>query len=327
MALPDFLVAGAPKAGSTAIHHALVRHPELYLSDPKEPKYFMTGETRPPRREHRGPGDAHSRLEWHYDRRRYEALFDAAPPGTLRGESTPFYLWDAAAHRRIAAAVPDVRIVVVIRDPVDRAYSNWTHLRSNGLEPEPDFLTACRLERERIADGWAPFWRYLELGRYGEQLAKLYQHVPPTQVHVIRYRELIDDPVRALDSVCEFLGVATGLIDTIPGSNMSAWADAGPLNTGLRAAVRSGAWLGSFAAPQYWRGMERHLLRGLHRGHGVRPDLGVDVRRELVREYADDVAVLENLLGRSFQDWLGDSGLGTFAVRSSLAPSERDASQ
>ena len=153
---------------------------------------------------------------------RYERLFDAAPPGTLRGESTPFYLWDRAAHRRIAATVPDAKLIAVVRDPVDRAYSNWTHLRADGLEPEPDFARACDLEDERAQAGWAPFWRYLGLGRYGEQLDHLFGHVPREQVHVVRYRELIDEPVATLDGICAFLGVDTGVVDSIPGSNVQA---------------------------------------------------------------------------------------------------------
>ena len=76
MALPDFLVIGAPKAGSTAVHEALVQHPQLFLSTPKEPKHFMTGGTRPRRAHQRGPGDAHSAREWVWQRERYEALFD-----------------------------------------------------------------------------------------------------------------------------------------------------------------------------------------------------------------------------------------------------------
>jgi len=100
-----------------------------------------------------------------------------------------------------------VRLVAVIRDPVDRAYSNWVHLRADGLEPEPDFLRAVSLEPERVARGFAPFWRYLELGRYGEQLAHLFQHVDPERMHVIRYRELIDDPARTVDGIADFLGV------------------------------------------------------------------------------------------------------------------------
>jgi hypothetical protein len=139
VALPDFLVVGAPKAGSTAVHQALVEHPRLFLSDPKEPKYFLTPDERPRRANHRGPGDAHSAQEWVWQRDRYERLFDNAPERTLRGESTPFYLWDMAAHRRIFDAVPHAKLIAIIRDPVDRAYSNWTHLRSDGLEPEADF--------------------------------------------------------------------------------------------------------------------------------------------------------------------------------------------
>src|SRR5437867_68057 len=135
MALPDFFVIGAPKAGSTAVHAALVQHPELFLSSPKEPKYFLLDGRPPQRAQQRGPGDAHSAQEWIWRRDRYEALFAGAPEGTLKGESTPFYLWDKAAHRRLARTVPDAKLIAVIRDPVDRAYSNWTHLRSDGLEP------------------------------------------------------------------------------------------------------------------------------------------------------------------------------------------------
>ncbi len=327
MALPDFLIAGAPKAGSTALHAALVQHPQLFLSNPKEPKFFLTDGRPPPPATQRGPGDAHSAQEWIWQRDRYERLFDAAPPGALRGESTPFYLWDTAAHARIAAAVPDVKLIAVIRDPVDRAYSNWTHLWADGLEPVGDFLTACNLEDERAAAGWAPFWRYLGLGRYGEQFASLFSHVDRERVCVVRYRELIDAPGRTLDGIASFLGVEPGLVTSIPGSNVTAWAGHGSVNAGLRMLVRGGAALGRHVDPRAWRQAQRPLLAILQRGAAHRPSLPVDVRRELVGRVRDDVGLLEDLLGRSFQDWLGDSGRGTFAVRSSLAPSQRDASQ
>jgi hypothetical protein len=238
VALPDFLVIGAPKAGSTAVHEALVQHPQLFLSTPKEPKHFLTDGTRPRRSSHRGPGDAHSAREWVWQRERYERLFDAAPPGTLRGESTPFYLWDKAAHVRIQRAVPDVKLIAIIRDPVDRAYSNWTHLWCDGLEYEEDFVTACREEPTRIAAGYAPFWRYLELGKYGEQFEHLFRVFAREQVHVLRYKDFVDEPAKSIDSICEFLGVEPGLVSTIPHSNPSGWADGGTLNTMLRGVVR-----------------------------------------------------------------------------------------
>jgi hypothetical protein len=170
MALPDFFVAGAPKAGTTAVHAALARHPSLYMSAVKEPKFFLT-EGPPPSRG--GPGDVQTYREHVWRRDEYEALFDPAPPGTLRGESTPFYLYNREAQRRIRALVPGARLIVILRDPVERAHSNWTHLWSAGLDPVDDFVAACAEEERRITAGWADFWRYTALGRYGEQLEQL----------------------------------------------------------------------------------------------------------------------------------------------------------
>ena len=143
MPLPDFFVIGAPKAGTTALHVALARHPQLFMSRVKEPKHFLTDGPPPTGG---GPGDAKTFREYVWRRGDYERLFDAAPAGTLRGESTPFYLHDHAAQQRIVEAVPEARMIALLRDPVDRAHSNWTHLWSAGLEPEGDFLRACDLE-------------------------------------------------------------------------------------------------------------------------------------------------------------------------------------
>src|SRR5271169_6622319 len=103
VAMPDFLVIGAPKAGTTALHAALSEHPGLYLSAIKEPKFFLSDGPPPAKG---GPGDALTYREHVWRRDKYEELFDAAPPGTLRGESTPLYLYDRAAMRRIRDTLP-----------------------------------------------------------------------------------------------------------------------------------------------------------------------------------------------------------------------------
>ena len=130
---PDFFLIGAPKAGTSALHSALSQHPGLFLSRIKEPKYYMCGDSPPPA--YRGPGDAHSNLEWVWQRERYLDLFEPAPNGVLSGESTPFYLYNRDARRRLAADAPEAKLIAVLRDPVDRAYSNWMHLWMDGLEP------------------------------------------------------------------------------------------------------------------------------------------------------------------------------------------------
>ena len=317
MGLPDFLIVGAPKAGSTALHDALAAHPQLFASPVKEPKYFLCDDRPPDPATQRGPGDAHSAREWVWSRAEYERLFDHAPAGALRFESTPFYLWDRAAHARIAAAVPDVKLIAVIRDPVDRAFSNWTHLWADGLEPVGDFLAACAEERDRIDAGWAPFWRYLELGRYGAQLQHLFGHVPRERVHVIRYRQLIDEPVETLDGICRFLGVRTGEITALPESNVGRWALHGRLNHVLRRLIRAGAVVGSWLPPRHWRRAQRPLLGVLQRHRAPRPHVTEAQRAELVGLFAEDNALLGELLGADYSDWMSLTGRGTYTVRRS----------
>jgi hypothetical protein len=314
---PDFLIVGSPKAGSTALHDALARHPQLYAPPVKEPKFFLTDGGPPDRAGQRGPGDAHSAQEWIWRSEQYERLFAPAPADTVRFESTPFYLWDKASHARIARTIPNVKVIAVIRDPIDRAFSNWTHLWADGLEPEADFLTACLDEERRMAAGWAPFWRYLELGRYGEQLKSLYEYVDPQRVRVIRYRQLIDVPRQTLDDLSAFLGVETGLLDGLPESNLGRWAPDGAVNTLLRKAIRLGATAGAYADPRVWRVAERPLLNVLQRGGSPRPRLDPQVRMQLVDRFTDDNALLSELLGTDYSDWLASEGRGTYTVRRS----------
>ncbi|MGY1605048.1 sulfotransferase family protein [Geodermatophilus sp. SYSU D00815] len=317
--LPQFFIAGAPKAGTTALHAALATHPGLYLSPVKEPKFYLTGGRPPDRSRQRGPGDAHSAREWIWRRDRYLALFDGAPAGAVRGESTPFYLYDRAAHARIAADVPEARLVLVVRDPVDRAVSNWVHLRADGLEPQADFLAAVRAEERRIADGWAPFWHYRGLGRYGEQLRDLLTRFPREQVLLLRYRELVDTPQQTLDRVSAFLGVAAGIAHAVPPENVKPYVADGARHRALARLTRAGAALGAAAPPRLWRQASRPLLAALHGGRVPRPPLPVEVRREVLAPLLDDIALLEELTGESFADWRSDTGRGDFRSRAATA--------
>jgi sulfotransferase family protein len=317
MPLPDFFLIGAPKAGTTALHAALQRHPQLFLSRVKEPKFFLCDGRPPPRSRNRGPGDAHSAREWVWRRSDYEALFADAPAGLLRGESTPFYLYDRAAQRRIAAAVPGARLIAVLRDPVERAHSNWMHLRSDGLEPLRDFRAAWAAEDERVAAGWAPFWHYRRLGLYGQQLEHLHTLFPAEQIHVLRYRDLVDAPQETLDAVCRFLGVATGIVHGGRAENVKPFRVDTPRTAALSQLVRAGAAVGSWAPPGVWRAAERPLLRALHHGGGERPRLDPELRQELRAGYAHDNALLGRLTGRSFTDWLSGTGGKRFGTVSS----------
>jgi len=315
--LPDFFIGGVPKAGTTALHVALAQHPHLFLSRVKEPKYFLT-DGPPPKRG--GPGDARTFREYMWRREDYEALFADAPPDTLRGESSPFYLWSADAHRRIRDAVPAARMIVVLRDPVDRAHSNWTHLWSHGLESESDFVAACRLEHQRADAGWAPFWRYLELGRYGDQLTRLYETFPREQVLVLRYRLLRERPVDTLDRICAFLGVAQGVLDEVPAENVTTHASPTAANRALATALRGLHAVEHRLPRRWWPRIDATLSRALQSEQRRRQPLTPEQRSQLIPDFVDDVAVLERLTGESFRDWLDPNGP---APRTTLPPTGR----
>ncbi len=315
MSWPDFLLVGAPKGGTTALHAALIGHPQLFLTANKEPKFFMCDGRPPPRSKHRGPGDAHSRQEWVWRTSDYEAMFAAAPTGALAGESSAFYLYDRAAQRRIAATIPQARLIAVIRDPVDRAYSNWSHLWSDGLEPIADFNAALALEDSRVAKGYAPFWHYTRLGRYGEQLAHLYTLFPREQVLVLRYRQLAEEPDRTIATVCEFLGVPNHASVRSKPDNVHPYVTPGWRSAILGRLIRAGAGAGAYAPPQVWRRVEAPLRAALHAVGGHRPILSVEQRRDALTRFHDDIGLLEDVTGQSFADWRADVGRGEFSRR------------
>jgi hypothetical protein len=324
VALPQFFLIGAPKAGTSALHAALAQHPQLYLSPVKEPKFFLCDGAPPAPEGQRGPGDAHSAKEWVWRRDRYEDLFSAAPAGALRGESTPFYLYDRAAHRRIAERVPDARLVAIIRDPVDRAYSNWMHLWSDGLEPVSDFAEAWALEDERVAAGYAPFWHYRRLGLYGEQLADLRSVFDPAQIHVLRYRDLVDEPETSLGRIAEFLGVEPVPLAPPAPENVKPFVAGSVRNRALAQIVRAGAGAGASVPPKVWRQASRPLLSILHSGGATRPLLDPELRLELVASFADDIALLQTVTGESYQDWMHHEGRGSFTERRSSRRDDDD---
>jgi len=306
MALPDFFVAGAPKAGTTALHAALARHPLLFMSAVKEPKFFLTDGPPPARG---GPGDVQTYREHVWRREDYEALFDPAPTGVLRGESTPFYLYNREAQLRIRALIPGARLVVILRDPVERAHSNWTHLWSAGLDPVGDFVLACAQEEDRIAAGWADFWRYTSLGRYGEQLEHLYSVFPREQVLVFRYRALIENPARVLGRICAFLGVPQGVVTEVPRENVTAHPERSLRHWSVSKALRITSAAGHVVPGA--SALMDSLERVLQRGSPPRQPLTWQQRQALLPRFEADIRLLEVITGEDFGDWLqprGDSG-------------------
>jgi hypothetical protein len=207
--------------------------------------------------------------------------------------------------------VPDARLIVVLRDPIERAHSNWTHLWSAGLDPISDFVRACAAEDRRVEAGWADFWHYTRLGLYGRQLEHLYSVFPREQVLVFRYKALVTDPAALLDQVCGFLGVATGIVTEIPRENVTAHPPLSGRHSSVARLLRAGSALATMLPGHTGSRITDRLERSLQDGAEARRPLTWEERRALIPLFEADVRLLESLTGDDFADWLaprGDSG-------------------
>lgn len=188
----DFIIPGFQKAGTTALFDHLGDVPGVALSATKEVHFF----------------DDES-LDWvRPDYGAYEAQF-ASADGAVVGEATPIYLYWPNALERIAAYNPAMQLIIMLRDPVERAWSHWRMETSRGPEQEP-FSWCIRQGRQRLfaSEPWGHHreFSYVERGFYGEQVARLFELFPRDQVLFLKADDLRTDPNTVLTSVCAFLG-------------------------------------------------------------------------------------------------------------------------
>jgi hypothetical protein len=233
---PDFIVLGAQRAGSTSLYRYIIQHPLVAPATVKEVKYFSYFHRRP-----RG---------WY--RRQFP---DSLPPGGQTGEATPYYLFHPHAARRIRERAPHARLIVVLRNPVDRAYSHYFHERRRGTETLSfeDALAheAGRLageeERMRSDEDYNSLAHqlhsYQRRGQYADQLRSWYELVPRDRLLVLRSEDLYADPSTTIDVVTSFLGLPEAPL-----------AEAVPHNEGIYPPMR----------PETRRSLERAFERSNH---------------------------------------------------------------
>jgi hypothetical protein len=297
--LPNFLVIGAAKAGTTSLYHYLGQHPEVFMSPVKEPHFFALGGTGA---NFRSPGaEAGINRKSFADPEGYEGLFAGARGEKAIGEASTSYLYSPEAPERIKRRVPEARLIAVLRDPAERAYSTFLALRLGGREPLRDFSRALEAEEGRIRDGWEHLWHYKNLGFYHVQLSRYGKALEEGRLRVYLYEDLGADPRGVMRDAYRFLGVdASFEPDTSQRHNMS-----GVSNNGfLVSLVRKRHPVKTAIKPLVPATVRRRLVSGLQKRVLSRPPFPPEVRRELVEAYREDVLRLEDLIGRDLSAWL-----------------------
>jgi len=283
------------KCGSTTLYHHLSRHPDIFLSNPKEPQFFSLDTVFD-----RG-------FDW------YRSLFAEAGARTCGDASTCYsrapHFGDVA--KRIYAALPDARLVYLVRHPVDRAYSHYRHEAQArmvaGALPVPSFEEMLEESRE-IADA-SDYWMQLEQYRV---------YYPPEQIHILRLEDLLVRPGEVLGDLQHFLGVRRLSEDSAPPKRSNAFGDKIARNEmhSIVSAVRQSSWLGSvvdrvpapmrawarsrLTDPRVARQLLSHRVR--ETGASLAP-MRPDTRRQLLARFEPSNRALEALLGVSLQDW------------------------
>lgn len=191
--LPDFVIIGAAKAGTTSLYAWLCEHPDVVRARAKEIHYFSWFHYR---------GDDWYRYFFPLERERAAYVAEHGRP-FITGEASPSYMLEAGAPQRMAKLIPDAKLIVQLRNPVDRAYSQFQMRRRDGQEPIESFPDAVETEGEQV--GPAVNRTYVARGRYAEQLERWFKVFPREQFHVLAMEDLAVDPQGALDGVHEFL--------------------------------------------------------------------------------------------------------------------------
>jgi hypothetical protein len=272
LVLPHFVIVGAMRSGTTALATYLKAHPQVFMSPRKEVHFF--------------DDHFHEGMQW------YSRFFAGAQAGSKIGEATPNYMYDGQAISRMASVLPEAQLVVILRNPVDRAYSHYWQKVSYGTE-HLDFRSAVAREPARLAPGDPTVVRtysYIDRGRYLGQLKRIRAHYPQEALHLILFEEMKANPVHVLERLCRFIGVDPALVPSGAGRRINAYTTF--RSPGLR----------RFSKTYLPKSLQR-LVGKLNTRTGSYPPMSREVRSELLELFKADNAALSSWLGRDLDLW------------------------
>jgi len=300
--MPGAFIIGQPKSGTTALYEMLKQHPQIFMPDRKEPRFFVEEMLH---RDAPRPGGTPKTME------EYLTWFEDAEPGQLIAEASPWYLWSPTAPARIAQARPDARLIAILREPASQIRSLHLELVQLYVETETDLRRAIALEGPR-GEGrelprrtyWPNVLKYGEQANFVDQLRRYDELFAPEQILVLIYDDFRKDNEGTLRRVLAFLGVDEDFPLPVKNANPTVRVRSrrmhelvhavsvghGPLSNAVKAVVKA-------LTP---RPLRRRALYATQKKlvwtEPAPPD--PELMRELRRRFKPEVVALSEYLGR-----------------------------
>lgn len=273
---PTFLIIGAPKAGTTSVYEYLRQHPDVYMSPVKEPQYFSIPEG------DKSPGKA--MIGATRTLPDYLSLFRGAGGEKAIGEASTAYLQSPIAPGRIFECMPEARIIILLRNPVDRAFSGYLMQLRNSSSGTP------------LSEAFSEDRKYVQNGLYSKNIARYLEVFSRNQVGVFLFEDLKRDPVALMRRVYKFLDIDESFVPEIENHNQ-AWVPKYQVLNGAREWVlrskRVRQALQGTALKKYFRRMTR----------AKPPTMPKDLRSRLLSFYVDDIRETQRLVGLDLSVW------------------------
>lgn len=295
---PNFFLVGAAKSGTTSVANYLDQHPEVFVCRPKEPNYFAFEPNSKPVCQ--GPVDSELLYEQLLKYTvtspdEYHRLFADARQAKAVGEASVRYLYESQVPERLAAYAPQARLIVILRDPVDRLYSHYHMNVSKHVEPET-LQAALADESERVQRGYGWDWHYRRVGKYGEQLQRYFQCFDREQVLVLFHSQLQTEPLGTMAKIFQHLGVDS---DFRPDVSSKALVGRTPKWRTLRHLIRDDNPMKTVAKLVVPKPLRKSFVRWTE-SKNLRsiPPLDPLLRQELRHDFAADAQLLSDLLER-----------------------------
>ncbi len=300
---PNLLIVGAAKSGTTTLHYALGRHPQVFMSRRKEPGYFVWPEQQLQFINNgklvRQPRFLVNRLP------DYLELFSEGEHCAIRGESSTTYLFyyeQAIANiYRLHPAAADVHIIIVLRHPAERAYSQYMHKVRDGAEPLT-FEQALEQEAYRQQHQWHFDYQYVRRGFYYDQVKAYLEQF--RKVRIFLYEDLRNNPQHVLEQIQQFLGIDVLPLEVGGELNVSGKPRLAFVNRFLKKKNVLKTWMGQWLPAALRRRLRLRVQQVVYRHNLEKMAMHPETRQRLIELYRPEILRLQALIGRDLSAWL-----------------------